>query len=84
VACREVGGEVIFTVNNPGEIPEQVRKKIFRGRVSTKSRNRGLGLHSIQLLVDILGGKVEVTSSADEGTTFLVRLPKVYASNTNR
>jgi signal transduction histidine kinase len=41
-------------------------------------------LHSIQLLVDILGGKVEVTSSADEGTTFLVRLPKVYASNTNR
>ncbi|MGK2943684.1 MAG: ATP-binding protein [Desulfuromonadales bacterium] len=76
MACKEVGDEAVFTVNNPGEIPEQVRKKIFRGRVSTKSRNRGLGLHSIQLLVDVLGGKVEVTSSSDEGTTFLVRLPK--------
>ncbi len=76
VACKEVGDEAVFTVNNPGEIPEHVRKKIFRSRVSTKSRKRGLGLHSIQLLVDVLGGKVEMTSSADEGTTFLVRLSK--------
>ncbi len=76
VACTELGDEAIFTVNNPGEIPEQVRKKIFRGRFSSKSRNRGLGLHSIQLLVGVLGGKVEVTSSACEGTTFLVHLPK--------
>lgn len=76
MACKEVGDEAVFTVNNPGELPEQVRKKIFRGRVSTKSRNRGLGLHSIQLLVDVLGGKVEVTSNADEGTTFRIRLPK--------
>lgn len=76
MACKEDGDEAVFIVNNPGEIPVQVRKKIFRGRVSTKSRNRGLGLHSIQLLVDVLGGKVEVTSSADEGTTFQVRLPK--------
>ena len=76
VACMEVESEVIFRVNNPGEIPEHVRREIFRERVSTKGRGRGLGLRSIRLLVGVLGGKAEMTSTDGEGTTFLVRLPK--------
>lgn len=76
VACMEVGDEAVFSVNNPGEIPERVRSEIFRERISTKGRGRGLGLRSIRLLVAALGGKVEMTSNDGDGTTFRLRLPR--------
>lgn len=76
IDCLEAEDEIIFSINNPGEIPESVRKKIFRANVSTKGHGRGLGLHSIRLLVEALSGKVEITSDPDAGTTFFIRLPQ--------
>lgn len=76
IGCRLANGAAIFTVNNPGVIPGNNLEKLFREGGTTKGRGRGLGLRSIRLLTETLGGDIEVTSSADAGTTFAVRLAR--------
>ncbi|MCI0574024.1 MAG: ATP-binding protein, partial [Myxococcaceae bacterium] len=39
-------------------------------------RSVGLGLYIVRHLVEAHGGKVDVRSAAEEGTTFTVRLPR--------
>jgi len=73
----EEGETVVFTVRNPGVIPQDVQKQIFQRSFSTKGElGRGIGTHSVKLLGErYLGGQVSFTSRAPEGTAFTVRLP---------
>ena len=75
LSCWKQNGETIFSVNNLGEIPHAIRKHVMRKKFTTKGRGRGFGLHSIQLLMNVIGGKLTFTSNPEEGTTFLVKLP---------
>ena len=71
--CRLKGKEVVFSVSNPGTIPDEVRREIFRRTYSTKGRGRGLGTYSMRLLTSFLQG--EVSFVCREGnTTFFLRL----------
>lgn len=81
VRCHEVGDRVVFSVNNPGVMPEDVQRQVFQRSFSTKSKSgRGIGTHSIKLLGErYLGGKVSFTSDQAEGTTFRICLSKVPA-----
>ncbi len=47
----------------------------FYKRFHTHVDGKGLGLHLIKTQVDLLGGKIEVKSIVNEGTTFSVYLP---------
>jgi len=47
----------------------------FYKRFHTHVDGKGLGLHLIKTQVDLLGGKIEVKSTVNEGTTFSVYLP---------
>ncbi|HSZ72142.1 MAG TPA: PAS domain-containing protein [Cytophagaceae bacterium] len=47
----------------------------FYKRFHTHVDGKGLGLHLIKTQVDILGGRIEVQSTVNEGTTFSVYLP---------
>ncbi len=70
------GTEAVFTVHNPGVIPENVQLQIFRRSFSTKGRDRGIGTYSIKLLGErYLGGRVFFESEAESGTTFSIVLP---------
>ena len=61
--------------NGVGIEPDQI-DHIFEIFHSTKGqKGTGLGLAVVKKVIDEHGGKIEVTSTPGEGTTFLIRLP---------
>jgi len=58
-------------------IPEENLPKIFEPYFSTKETGTGLGLAIVQKVVDVHNGVIEVTSAPNEGTHFVIKLPKV-------
>jgi len=73
---RDDAGSLLFSVHNPGYIPENVQVQIFQRSFSTKGRGRGLGTYSMKLLSEqYLQGQVWFTTSPQAGTTFYCRIP---------
>lgn len=69
-------GRVVFSVHNPGHIPEENQRLIFQHSFSTKGVGRGLGTFSMRLLAEkYLGGQVSFTTDPATGTTFYITLP---------
>ena len=71
-----------LAVHNGGPpIPPEVLPFVFeplaRGGAEGGSYSIGLGLFIARAIVSAHGGNVAVTSSADDGTTFTMALPKV-------
>jgi two-component system sensor histidine kinase PilS (NtrC family) len=69
--------------NGPG-IPENIREKIFEPFFSTKDEGTGLGLPIVARIVDCLEGKIELDSSPDWKTKFVVYLPVEVSENINK
>jgi two-component system, sensor histidine kinase and response regulator len=70
-----------ITIHNEGKIADEVMPELFapfraRGTKRAASEGLGLGLFIVEQIVVAHGGTINVTSSADEGTTFKLRLPK--------
>ena len=85
IELRIDGGEteVVIDVANQGEpIPKATLPFIFdafrKGRTAHPSRTQGLGLglFIVREIARSHGGVIAVTSSASDGTTFRVRLPR--------
>ncbi|MBT3601467.1 MAG: response regulator [Candidatus Latescibacteria bacterium] len=76
LGCEETDGGIVFTVHNPGFIPEDVQHQIFQRSFSTKGPGRGLGTYSIKLLTEqYLNGRVSFTTSPALGTVFQAFCP---------
>jgi signal transduction histidine kinase len=82
VTVRRAGDEVQLSVHNEGSpIPPEEQTHIFDPfyRVSSPTASArkgwGLGLPLVKGVVDAHGGRIEVRSSAVEGTTFTIHLP---------
>ena len=82
IAARATGRDVLVTVADRGMgIAPSEREKIFDPFyrapevVAAQIHGAGLGLNLVQRIVEAHGGRVEVTSTPDEGSTFTVRLP---------
>jgi PAS domain S-box-containing protein len=79
-----VSGEHAFEIcvhNRGAPIPPELLRIIFDPFRRTTARERGsrglgLGLFISQQIVIAHGGRIEVRSTAEEGTTFTVRLPR--------
>ncbi|NOK14540.1 ATP-binding protein [Corallococcus exercitus] len=74
---------VTLSIHNAGApIPPERMGLLFQplqrasGEVDHGSRSIGLGLYIVKQLVEAHGGTVTVTSTAEAGTTFTVRLPR--------
>ncbi len=84
VKTTKEGEELVIRItdNGPG-IPENIRGKIFNHFFTTKPTgegNAGLGLSiCYEIVVQNLGGKLEVESEQGKFTTFTIRLP--YTAN---
>jgi signal transduction histidine kinase len=70
-------GTVRFEVHSAKVIPADVQRRIFQRNFSTKrGEGRGLGTYSMKLLGEqALGGRVDFTSSEEDGTRFFIQLP---------
>ena len=70
--------QVSITVEDQGiGIPPERLQKIFEPYFTTKANGNGLGLATIQAIIEKSGGSVSVTSKLNEGTTFTVILPAI-------
>jgi PAS domain S-box-containing protein len=82
VSARGEDGTVVLEVHNQGApIPPEMLSTIFepfrRGRSAEPGRRSlGLGLYISRQVIRGHGGHIDVRSSAEEGTTFTVRLPR--------
>jgi PAS domain S-box-containing protein len=83
----EVPAVVRIRVWNAGAIPEQILPDLFDpfrrgvpdGR-ARRSKGLGLGLYIVQQIVQGHGGTIEVRSTAGEGTTFTITIPRTTAA----
>jgi signal transduction histidine kinase len=84
---RNQGQFVVLKVTNQGApIPTDMLESIFDPLVrheqhasSELSSGLGLGLFIVREIAKAHGGTIQVSSSASEGTTFSVRLPRSWA-----
>ena len=82
VSCNEEKDRVIVRVRDRGiGIPaaEQSRiwERLYRGDKSRSQRGLGLGLSLVKAVVEAHGGNVTVLSTVNEGSEFVLRLPKI-------
>jgi two-component system sensor histidine kinase/response regulator len=71
--------EVRLTVHNGGQIPPDVLPQIFepfRRGTTGKTPGLGLGLYIVREITLAHGGRVNVTSTAQQGTLFEIVLPR--------
>jgi len=81
VSCQKQGDEMLLTVEDSGigmtqEQLGRIFTKFYTVRnPSKRGEGTGLGLAISKLIVDKLGGRIEVTSTLGHGSCFTVRLP---------
>lgn len=78
---------IVISVVNQGEpIPDEVAEKLFQPffrahhNSSLPSRRLGLGLFIAAGIATAHGGRVTLTSTAEDGTTFTLKLPRTRAA----
>jgi len=86
VTARGEAHDVIIAVHNDGPpIPEELVGQIFQPMKGSRTdpgdrRHLGLGLYIVDRIVAAHRGRIDVTSSESDGTTFTVRLPRHISS----
>jgi signal transduction histidine kinase len=62
----------------PAELLPRLLEPMTRGREHPVELGRGvgLGLYIVKHIVDALGGSLSLTSTAEDGTTFVASLPR--------
>lgn len=71
--------EVLFSDNGPG-VPEKEQSSVFDKFYRSKAnpldkKGTGLGLYLVRYFIEIHDGSVELESSSNQGTSFLITLP---------
>jgi PAS domain S-box-containing protein len=83
VKSMEDADELIVSISDTGiGIPQENLGRIFDPFFTTKDvgTGTGLGLSVSYGIIERLGGKIEVNSEVNRGTTFTITIPKIKAS----
>ncbi|HTC49795.1 MAG TPA: ATP-binding protein [Candidatus Aquilonibacter sp.] len=87
--CNALNSEYVITVSDTGQgIPHELQSRVFErffraDKVRSRSESdggAGLGLSISEWIVHAHGGRLELTRSANDGSTFTVYLPIAIAS----
>ena len=77
IALQDNGAEAVVSFRDTGPgIESAVLGKIFSSFFTTRSEGSGLGLALCKKYVEVLGGRIEVSTQVGVGTTFVISLPK--------
>ena len=67
---------LVLTITDTGVgIPPELKAKVFEAFFTTREKGTGLGLALARATAERHGGRIEVESRPDEGTTFSIILP---------
>jgi signal transduction histidine kinase len=82
ISAMEHAGDVAISVHDTGigiapeEIPH-IWERLYRGDKSRAEHGLGLGLSLVKAIVQAHGGRIEVESRLEQGSTFRMTLPRV-------
>jgi len=81
IGTKKIGNSVEIKISDNGNgIPPSIADKIFQPFFTTKPTGQGTGL-GLSLAYDIVkahGGQIRVETKENEGTTFIIQLPKSF------
>lgn len=79
ICSKQHQGNVLTVSDNGLGLKQKDLKKIFSmfTRMHTHVEGSGVGLYLVKRIIDNIGGKLEVSSQEDVGTTFTIVLPFV-------
>ncbi|MCD4654883.1 PAS domain S-box protein [bacterium] len=81
IATNLAGDYVCLTIRDEGTgILPKIIERIFDPYFSTKSSGHGLGLAVVHSIITQHGGRIEVSSTPDIGSTFTVFLPAIFGN----
>jgi signal transduction histidine kinase len=88
ISAYEESGQAVTRFRDTGvgipvEEQDKIWTRLFRGDKSRSQRGLGLGLSLVKAIVEAHGGKVTVSSQANAGSEFTIRLPKETANGKN-
>ena len=79
VQCKDNEAIAIFRdtgIGIPHEEQDKIWTRLYRGDKSRSQRGLGLGLSLVKAVVEAHGGKISVLSQVDQGSEFILRLPR--------
>ncbi len=82
ISTFPIANSVVFNIQNPKVIPQEIQLQIFQRSFSTKGNGRGIGTYSVKLFTEnYLKGKVSFVSNKEQGTIFTLKLSSKYLLN---
>ena len=70
---------VTMRLRNEGEVPEELRRRFFEKYATAgKKGGTGLGTFSARLVIETLGGGIELDSAEEGATTIVLELPRCF------
>ncbi len=79
LACTETAGVLLEVEDSGSGIPIDVQERIFDPFFTTKPDGTGLGLATVQRIIEQHGGSIHVSTKENVGTCFQVRLATIGA-----
>lgn len=77
ISTRQQNGSIVLSVsdNGCGMSPEFLSRSLFRPFKTTKKGGIGIGMFQSKAIIEAHGGRVDVESEPEKGTTFTISLP---------
>lgn len=82
ILCFENGNNIEFKISDTGkgmdnDTLKHIFDKFYQGDKSHATQGNGIGLSIVKRIVELCKGEINVESSLGNGTTFIVKLPKI-------